>query len=192
MNFEKHFRVSITIWIRFLDSYYDIHLSRIVQANLYWAPMVSTEDCVKTVLDSIRRGDEYLTVPRWMGIFFMWKTLCPEMLKWITRFLFITCSKYYQENKKSCLSDKGHIEWCHGMVVYVFLSFFFFLYVWLKMVTKQFVVCVMYLSIINYFDLTKQCMLYFSRVLFCKGIEEKIKENCKIGSYTLSKITLRV
>ncbi|KAL7607458.1 hypothetical protein Lser_V15G17445 [Lactuca serriola] len=80
------------------------------QANLYWAPMVSTEDCVKTVLDSIRRGDEYLTVPRWMGIFFMWKTLCPEILKWITRFLFITCSKYYQENKKSCLSDKGHIE----------------------------------------------------------------------------------
>ncbi|CAH1423145.1 unnamed protein product [Lactuca virosa] len=43
----------------------------LLQANLYWAPMVSTEDCVKTVLNSIRRGDEYLTVPRWMGIFFM-------------------------------------------------------------------------------------------------------------------------
>ncbi|CAI9280580.1 unnamed protein product [Lactuca saligna] len=82
----------------------------LLQSNLYWAPMVSTEDCVKTILDSIRRGDEYLTEPRWMRVFFMWKTLCPEILEWITRFLLITCSKYSQENKKPCLLDKGHIE----------------------------------------------------------------------------------
>ncbi|CAH1423149.1 unnamed protein product [Lactuca virosa] len=70
------------------------------QTNLNWAPIVSTQDCAKVILDSIRRGDEYLTEPTWMKILFMWETICPEILKWTIRFLFITCSKYSQENKK--------------------------------------------------------------------------------------------
>lgn len=47
----------------------------VLQANLNWTPMVSTEDCAKTVLDGIRHGNEYLTEPRWMGVLLMWKTM---------------------------------------------------------------------------------------------------------------------
>ncbi|KAL4584746.1 hypothetical protein LXL04_009355 [Taraxacum kok-saghyz] len=66
------------------------------KTNLDWAPMMSTEGCAKGILNGTRRGDEYLTEPQWMGVFFMLKALCPEMFKWITHFLFITCSKSKQ------------------------------------------------------------------------------------------------
>ncbi|KAI3766031.1 hypothetical protein L2E82_16079 [Cichorium intybus] len=72
----------------------------LLKTNLYWSPMMSTEDCATVILDSIRRGDEYLTEPPWMRVFFMWNAVCPEMLKWTTRFLFITCSKGSLENRE--------------------------------------------------------------------------------------------
>ncbi|KAI3766030.1 hypothetical protein L2E82_16078 [Cichorium intybus] len=72
----------------------------LLKTNLYWSPMMSTEDCATVILDSIRRGDEYLTEPPWMRVFFLWNAVCPEMLKWTTRFLFITCSKGSLENRE--------------------------------------------------------------------------------------------
>ncbi|KAI3499606.1 hypothetical protein L1887_35409 [Cichorium endivia] len=71
----------------------------LLKTNLKWTPMMATENCAKAILDSIRRGDEYLTEPPWVRVLFWSKTLCPEILKWSTRFIFITCSKGSQENK---------------------------------------------------------------------------------------------
>ncbi|KAI3759510.1 hypothetical protein L6452_07392 [Arctium lappa] len=72
----------------------------LIQTNLNWAPLVSVEGCAKTIVDSTSRGDEYLTVPAYMRVFFLLKQLCPQVLRWITRFLFIICPNNPLLNRK--------------------------------------------------------------------------------------------
>ncbi|KAJ9568534.1 hypothetical protein OSB04_004500 [Centaurea solstitialis] len=72
----------------------------LLQTNLHWMPLVSVEGCAKTIVDSTSRGDEYLTVPTSMRLFFQLKLLCPWVLKWISRFLIIICSNDPLLNRK--------------------------------------------------------------------------------------------
>lgn len=54
------------------------------------APMMSTEDCAKAVVDSACRGDKYVIQPSWMRAnYFLW-VLWPEMIEWWNRFILLT------------------------------------------------------------------------------------------------------
>ncbi|KAG6754230.1 hypothetical protein POTOM_042250 [Populus tomentosa] len=52
------------------------------KAKVESLPVESTEDCAKAVVDSACRGDRYLVEPSWVGIVFLFKLLCPEVLEW--------------------------------------------------------------------------------------------------------------
>ncbi|KAM3704261.1 hypothetical protein ACJW31_04G163000 [Castanea mollissima] len=54
----------------------------LVQGNISWMPIESTERCAKAIVDSTCRGDMYLTVPSWMGWGFWMRVFCPEILEW--------------------------------------------------------------------------------------------------------------
>lgn len=72
----------------------------LLQTNLNWLPLASVEGCAKTIVDSASRGDEYLTVPAYTRVFFLFK-LCPQLPMWIIRFLLIIiCSNDPLLNRK--------------------------------------------------------------------------------------------
>lgn len=57
------------------------------QAKIESIPIESTEDCAKAIVDSACRGDRYLVEPSWVGILFLFKLLCPEVLEWCLHWL---------------------------------------------------------------------------------------------------------
>ncbi|KAI3763231.1 hypothetical protein L1987_53684 [Smallanthus sonchifolius] len=52
----------------------------IYETNLDWAPMLSVQSCAKAIVNSVRRGDEYLTEPKWMHTVFMWMLFTRELM----------------------------------------------------------------------------------------------------------------
>ncbi|KAI3763230.1 hypothetical protein L1987_53683 [Smallanthus sonchifolius] len=55
-------------------------------ANLGRTPMVSVEGCAKAIVNSVRRGDEYLTEPQWMRTIYLWVMLLHELMNVARRF----------------------------------------------------------------------------------------------------------
>ncbi|XP_071729384.1 11-beta-hydroxysteroid dehydrogenase-like 4A [Rutidosis leptorrhynchoides] len=55
------------------------------QGNLEWLPLESVEECAKAIVNSVRRGDEYLVEPKWMGTVFIWAMLFPEIVNTVRR-----------------------------------------------------------------------------------------------------------
>ncbi|KAM7253944.1 hypothetical protein ACFE04_028817 [Oxalis oulophora] len=43
------------------------------------------EDCAKTIIHSVCRGDAYLTEPSWYRLFFLISTFCPELFRLTTK-----------------------------------------------------------------------------------------------------------
>ncbi|KAL9372876.1 hypothetical protein Peur_035120 [Populus x canadensis] len=58
------------------------------KAKIESIPIESTEDCAKAIVDSACRGDRDLVEPSWVGILFLFKLLCPEVLEWCLHWLF--------------------------------------------------------------------------------------------------------
>ncbi|KAI3512792.1 hypothetical protein L1887_20111 [Cichorium endivia] len=58
----------------------------LIQSNLWWVPMYTVEGCAKEIVNGTRRGDEYLTVPSWMQLVFLWVMLLPYLMNSIRSF----------------------------------------------------------------------------------------------------------
>nr|GEW41010.1 11-beta-hydroxysteroid dehydrogenase-like 2 [Tanacetum cinerariifolium] len=70
------------------------------ESNVGWIPMISAKTCAKVIVDSIKRGDKYITVPSWMKTIFFWKTFFPEIVNWIVNFLLVSWPKISSKKSK--------------------------------------------------------------------------------------------
>ncbi|KAK1413192.1 hypothetical protein QVD17_34963 [Tagetes erecta] len=52
----------------------------IYKTNLDKTPLLSVGGCAKEIVNSVRRGDEHLTEPRWMRTVYLWVMLLPELM----------------------------------------------------------------------------------------------------------------
>lgn len=59
------------------------------QTSLDKVPSQSVEGCAKAIVNSARRGDEYLTEPQWMRATFLWVMLLPEVMNSFRRFQMV-------------------------------------------------------------------------------------------------------
>lgn len=59
-----------------------------VQVNVI--PVGTVEGTAKSIIRSVCRGDRYVTTPAWFKVTYFLKMLCPEVLEWAYRFLFLT------------------------------------------------------------------------------------------------------
>lgn len=64
--------------------------SLFVQAQVSATPVGSVEGCAKAIVNSVCRGDRYLTEPEWFGVTYIWKVFCPELLEWGYRLMYVT------------------------------------------------------------------------------------------------------
>lgn len=53
-------------------------------------PVGSVSGCAKAIVNSTLRGDMYLTVPAWFRMTYVIKVLCPELIEWSFRMLYLT------------------------------------------------------------------------------------------------------
>ncbi|RDX66409.1 11-beta-hydroxysteroid dehydrogenase 1B, partial [Mucuna pruriens] len=53
-------------------------------------PVGSVSECAKAILNSTLRGDTYLTMPAWFRMTYALKVLCPELVEWSLRILYLT------------------------------------------------------------------------------------------------------
>ncbi|GAU50848.1 hypothetical protein TSUD_76160 [Trifolium subterraneum] len=56
-------------------------------------PVGSVSGCAKSIVNATLRGDRYLTVPAWFRMTYIVKVLCPELVEWSFRMLYLTGSK---------------------------------------------------------------------------------------------------
>ncbi|KNA15810.1 hypothetical protein SOVF_094810, partial [Spinacia oleracea] len=61
---------------------------RDVQVNLI--PVGTVEGTAKSIVRSVCRGDRYVTVPAWFKVTYFLEMLCPEVLEWSYRLMFLT------------------------------------------------------------------------------------------------------
>ncbi|KAL9243387.1 hypothetical protein vseg_017281 [Gypsophila vaccaria] len=61
---------------------------RDVQVNAI--PVGTVEGTAKSIVNSICRGERYVTEPAWFRMTYLLKVFCPEVLEWTYRFLFLT------------------------------------------------------------------------------------------------------
>ncbi|KAF7838791.1 11-beta-hydroxysteroid dehydrogenase 1B-like [Senna tora] len=53
-------------------------------------PVGSASGCARAVVNSVARGDRYLTTPSWFRITYLFKLLCPELVEWSFRFWYLS------------------------------------------------------------------------------------------------------
>ncbi|KAJ9567838.1 hypothetical protein OSB04_003804 [Centaurea solstitialis] len=73
----------------------------IEEENVKWAPMISVEKFVKTIVDSTKYEDKYVIEPSWMKSILLWKIFCPEIFNWLMKFLLVTRPEISSKKKRS-------------------------------------------------------------------------------------------
>lgn len=61
---------------------------RQVQVSAF--PVLSVHRCAEAIVDSIAKGDRYLTEPAWFRAVYFWKVFCPEIVEWVYHFMFLS------------------------------------------------------------------------------------------------------
>ncbi|CAO2818170.1 unnamed protein product [Amaranthus hypochondriacus] len=61
---------------------------RDVQVNVI--PVGTVEGTAKSIIHSVCRGDRHVTIPAWFKVTYVLDMLCPEVLEWTYRLLFLT------------------------------------------------------------------------------------------------------
>ncbi|KAK7318296.1 hypothetical protein RJT34_02995 [Clitoria ternatea] len=56
-------------------------------------PVGSVSGCAEAIVNSTLRGDGYLTVPWWFRMTYVIKVLCPELVEWTFRMMYMSGSK---------------------------------------------------------------------------------------------------
>ncbi|KAL9660416.1 hypothetical protein QQ045_025230 [Rhodiola kirilowii] len=54
------------------------------------SPVLSVHRAAKAIVDSVARGDRYLTEPAWFRAAYFWKMFCPEIVEWVYHFMFLS------------------------------------------------------------------------------------------------------
>ncbi|XP_050224762.1 11-beta-hydroxysteroid dehydrogenase 1A-like [Mercurialis annua] len=52
-------------------------------------PIPKVTDCARSIVNSARRGDKYLTEPKWFRMTWIWKVFCPDALEWSYRWFYL-------------------------------------------------------------------------------------------------------
>ncbi|KAJ1411860.1 Short-chain dehydrogenase/reductase SDR [Sesbania bispinosa] len=60
----------------------------------------SVSGCAKAIVNSTLRGDRYLTVPAWFRMSYVLKVLCPEVVEWSFRMLYLSSPGKEAPSKK--------------------------------------------------------------------------------------------
>ncbi|CAN4100622.1 unnamed protein product [Withania somnifera] len=50
-------------------------------------PVAKVESCAKTIVNSARRGQRYVTIPAWFRVSYLWKVFAPEVVEWMYRLI---------------------------------------------------------------------------------------------------------
>ncbi|XP_015865828.3 11-beta-hydroxysteroid dehydrogenase A-like [Ziziphus jujuba] len=53
-------------------------------------PVGRAKACAKAIVNSACRGQRYLTEPSWFKVTYIWKVLCPDVIEWAYRLLYLT------------------------------------------------------------------------------------------------------
>ncbi|KAG5617523.1 hypothetical protein H5410_017347 [Solanum commersonii] len=53
-------------------------------------PVMKVEDCAKAIVNGACRGERYITVPSWFRVTYLWKVLCPDVVEWFLRLLYLS------------------------------------------------------------------------------------------------------
>ncbi|XP_028765465.1 11-beta-hydroxysteroid dehydrogenase 1B-like [Neltuma alba] len=64
-------------------------------------PVGSASGCAEAIVKSVARGDRYLTVPGWFRMSYVVKVLCPELVEWGLRLMYMS-----GDSAKEALSKK--------------------------------------------------------------------------------------
>lgn len=60
-----------------------------LQAQLGAVPVEYASKCAKSIVNSVCRGDKYLTTPSWFSVMYLWKAFAPEVIEWGYRFFYV-------------------------------------------------------------------------------------------------------
>jgi len=59
-------------------------------AQIGMMPVLQTDKVAKEIVDSVCRGDRYLTIPTWFRVLYLWRVFAPEVVDWCFRMLYMT------------------------------------------------------------------------------------------------------
>ncbi|KAM7272338.1 hypothetical protein ACFE04_027001 [Oxalis oulophora] len=65
------------------------HGFNIAKYGMNFVKLQPLEDCAKAIVDSVCRGDAYLTEPSWYRLFFLIPTFCPEVFRLLNKMVVI-------------------------------------------------------------------------------------------------------
>ncbi|KAL0441901.1 UNVERIFIED_CONTAM: 11-beta-hydroxysteroid dehydrogenase 1A [Sesamum radiatum] len=60
---------------------------RDVQINT--TPIMRVESAARSIVRSAIRGERYVTEPAWFRVTYLWKQLCPEVVEWVFRVMYL-------------------------------------------------------------------------------------------------------
>ncbi|XP_054804464.1 11-beta-hydroxysteroid dehydrogenase A-like [Prosopis cineraria] len=63
----------------------------------------SASGCAREIVKSVARGDRYLTVPSWFRVTCLVKALCPELVEWGLRFMYMSGDSTMEAYSKKIL-----------------------------------------------------------------------------------------
>ncbi|EEF51747.1 11-beta-hydroxysteroid dehydrogenase A [Ricinus communis] len=52
-------------------------------------PVQAVTECARSIVNSARRGDKYLTEPKWFRMTWIWKVFCPDAIEWNYRLSYL-------------------------------------------------------------------------------------------------------
>ncbi|KAJ4728820.1 Hydroxysteroid 11-beta-dehydrogenase-like protein [Melia azedarach] len=76
----------------------EMRLSGSLPKGMAFISMESKEECAKAIVRSACRGDNYLVEPSWVRVLFLWKVLCPELVEYCNRWVFVIRPRKVRRN----------------------------------------------------------------------------------------------
>ncbi|KAK4264542.1 hypothetical protein QN277_025702 [Acacia crassicarpa] len=70
-------------------------------------PVGSASECAKAIVKSVARGERCLTVPGWFKMLYVMKVLCPELVEWGLRLMYVTGDSAKEAYSKKILDATG-------------------------------------------------------------------------------------
>lgn len=61
-------------------------------------PVASASGCAKGIVNGVCRKQRYVTEPSWFKVTYLLKVLCPELIDWGCRLLYMTGTGMSEEN----------------------------------------------------------------------------------------------
>ncbi|KAL0318897.1 UNVERIFIED_CONTAM: 11-beta-hydroxysteroid dehydrogenase 1A [Sesamum angustifolium] len=68
---------------------------RDVQINT--TPIMRVESAARSIVRSAIRGERYVTEPAWFRVTYLWKQLCPEVVEWVFRVMYLASPGHPQK-----------------------------------------------------------------------------------------------